>query len=165
MPTCKSNFCGGKTISKSVEKKNFLVFSTFYKNHTNCLNQVYCTCRWGSMNTCFWRTKFRKLCFINTEMALFKKRTLFLWNERQHFLSQNNLSLRLTSLPAIFTQPKLQMIYFQLHSAAIQHMCLPIKRLEQRKENETFIKTAKLASKPLGLIHISFSGIFCCWLR
>lgn len=38
--------------------------------------------------------------------------------ERQHFLSQNNLSLSLTRLPAIFTQLKLQMICFQLHSAA-----------------------------------------------
>lgn len=47
--------------------------------------------------------------------------------ERQHFLSQNNLSLCLTRLPAIFTQLKLQMIYFQLHySPALWHMLLSI---------------------------------------
>lgn len=48
--------------------------------------------------------------------------------DRQHFLSQNNLSLWLTRLPAIFTQLKLQMIYFQLqYSASPRHMVLSIK--------------------------------------
>lgn len=46
---------------------------------------------------------------------------------RQHFLSQSNFSLCLTRLPAIFTQLKLQMIYFQLHySPALWHMVLSI---------------------------------------
>lgn len=45
----------------------------------------------------------------------------------QHFLSQNNLSLFLTRQPAIFTQLKSQMIYFQLHnSRALCHMLLSI---------------------------------------
>lgn len=49
--------------------------------------------------------------------------------KRQHFLSQNNLSLCLTRRPAIFTQLKFQMIYFQLHfSGALWHMFLSIRR-------------------------------------
>lgn len=50
----------------------------------------------------------------------------------QRFLSQNNLSLFLTRLSAIFTQLKSQMIYFQLHySPALWHM-VPSITLESR---------------------------------
>lgn len=95
--------------------------------------------------------------------------------ERQHFLSQYNLSLCLTRLPAIFTKPKLQMIYFQLHySPALQHMVLSItlvtteQNLQRSKTlNLTEWATEKIGKKEnkrrkrgalWGLIHISFAG-------
>lgn len=90
---------------------------------------------------------------------------------RQHFLSQNNLSLYLTRLPAIFTQLKLQMIYFQLHySLALWHMVLSITLVTTEQDcqrSETFSQTemateknGKKEKKRVGLrnlIHISFA--------
>lgn len=74
-----------------------------------------------------------------------KKKFLFhKWKKRQHFLSQNNPSPSLTSPSAIFTQLKLQMIYLQLHAAAVWHMLLPITRQVEGKENRTCIKLKKV---------------------
>ena len=71
--------------------------------------------------------------------------------ERQHFLSQNNLSLCLTRLPAIFTQLKLQMIYFQLHySPALWHMVLsitPVTTEHENKSGETPSQTERAKEK------------------
>lgn len=71
--------------------------------------------------------------------------------ERQDFLSQNNLSLCLTSLPAIFTQLKLQMIYFQLHySPTPWHMALSITLVtteQYRQSGETFSQTERATEK------------------
>lgn len=70
---------------------------------------------------------------------------------RQHFLSQNNLSLCLTRLPAIFTQLKLQMIYFQLHhSAALWHMVLSIMQVTTEQDcqsSETLRQTEKATGR------------------
>lgn len=67
------------------------------------------------------------------------KETFFQLSEkRQHFLSQNNLSLCLTRLSAIFTQLKLQMIYFQLHfSPALLHMVLSVKLVTTELDPQT----------------------------
>lgn len=70
--------------------------------------------------------------------------------ERQHFLSQNNLSLCLTRLPAIFTQLKLQMIYFQLHkSPALWHMVLSITlvRAEQNRHSSEPLNQTEWATE------------------
>lgn len=70
---------------------------------------------------------------------------------RQDFLSQNNLSLCLTRLPAIFTQLKLQMIYFQLHcSPALWHMVLSITLVtteQERQGSETLSQTERGTEK------------------
>lgn len=95
--------------------------------------------------------------------------------QRQHFLSQNNLSLCLTRLPAIFTQLNLQMIYFQLHySPALWHMVLSITVVtteQDRQSSETLSQTERVTKKNRKkvhkrrqtegfrhLIHISFAG-------
>ncbi len=74
------------------------------------------------------------------------KETFFfqLSEKRQHFLSQNNLSPCLTRLSAIFTQLKLQMIYFQLHcSLALWHMVLSITQLQQNRSNRPVKPSAR----------------------
>lgn len=70
--------------------------------------------------------------------------------ETKHFLSQNNSSLWLTRLPAIFTQLKLQMIYFQLHyTPALMHMVLSITLVteEQKRQGSGCYNSTKLLRK------------------
>lgn len=65
---------------------------------------------------CDYMTVQAILCFSNIKT----------WKKRQHFLSQNNPSHGMTIPSAIFTRPKLQLKFLQLHAAAMGHMLLPI---------------------------------------
>lgn len=118
------------------------------------------------------------LLVSSSQLSLLRKkenrqRFFFCFQKRQHFLSQNHLSLCLTRLPAIFTQLKLQMIYFQLHhSVALRHTVLSItlvttkqacqssetlthqtEKATERNETEKENKKVRGRENP---IHISF---------
>lgn len=79
----------------------------------------------------------------------------FFEKKQQHFLSQNNLSPFLTRLPAIFTQLKLRMIYFQLqHSPPLQHMFLSIRGFNRAEVD--YVRERGKKKTLQELMHVSF---------